>query len=138
MLFRSLPIDTLNFRFEVQVEETAAEVATPPDDGVYVGGMFMDGARWSREAQTVEDAFPGELYDRMPVVHFIPAELHVPLGGDQVFMCPVYKTSLRQGELSTTGMSTNFVLPVELPCPPVKNSDYWVRKGVAFLLNLND
>ena len=26
----------------------------------------------------------------------------------------------------------------ELPCPEGKDSDYWVRKGVAFLLNLND
>ena len=96
----------------------------------------MDGARWSRENQTVEDAFPGVLYDNMTVVHFIPAERHE--SSPDEYSCPVYKTSARAGELSTTGMSTNFVLPVDLPCPPGKDSDYWVRKGVAFLLNLND
>ena len=131
-----LPIDTLNFRFEVQVEEDALDKAEPPEDGVYVGGMFMDGARWARDAQTIEDAFPGELFNNMSVVHFIPAELHMASPAE--YSCPVYKTSTRAGELSTTGMSTNFVLPVELPCPPGKDSDYWVRKGVAFLLNLND
>ena len=131
-----LPIDQLNFRFEVWQQETAEEVTESPDDGVLVGGMFIDGARWDRDGMTIEDAFPGELYDRMTVVHFIPKELHKPDKAE--YACPVYKTSVRAGVLSTTGMSTNFVLPVELPCPEGKDPDYWVRKGVAFLLNLND
>ncbi|KAF1334347.1 Dynein heavy chain, partial [Globisporangium splendens] len=47
----------------------------------------------------------------------------------------VYKTSVRQGTLSTTGISTNFVIAVYLPTE--RHPDYWVRNGAAFLLNLN-
>jgi hypothetical protein len=47
---------------------------------------------------------------------------------------PVYKTATRAGMLSTTGISTNFVLAIHLPSmlPPQK----WVLKGAALLLSL--
>ncbi|RHY81434.1 hypothetical protein DYB37_003901 [Aphanomyces astaci] len=51
------------------------------------------------------------------------------------YPCPVYKTSVRKGTLSTTGMSTNFVVAVYLPS--TKTPDHWVLNGAAFLLNLD-
>jgi dynein heavy chain len=53
----------------------------------------------------------------MPVIHFIPikvSEKKLPEKYD-IYECPVYKTSVRAGVLSTTGQSTNFVLSVEVP-----------------------
>ncbi len=45
--------------------------------------------------------------------------------------------SVRAGALSTTGQSTNFVLPVDLPLAPGDAQDKWVLRGAALLCQLN-
>lgn len=47
------------------------------------------------------------------------------------YKCPVYKTTLRKGELSTTGHSTNFIMYLDIPTS--LNPNHWIRRGVALL-----
>jgi len=74
----------------------------------------MDGALYNREQKCIDEQMPDELYDKMPVIHFIPVKDYVP--NEAEYSCPMYKTGLRRGVLSTTGASTNYVLNVEIPC----------------------
>lgn len=66
----------------------------------------------------------------MPVIWLEPV-LEKDAIDEKAYQCPLYKTSLRAGELSTTGHSTNFVLFMNLPSEMVQ--DYWIRRGVALL-----
>ena len=42
-------------------EEEPSEVEEPPEDGVYIYGLYMDGARWDRENMVVADQHPSEM-----------------------------------------------------------------------------
>jgi dynein heavy chain len=69
---------------------------------------------------------------------FIPTNAKKESNPNESFICPVYKTSIRRGVLSTTGHSTNYVLSVQLPTEKSTNSDHWVQRGVAMLTQLDD
>lgn len=42
-----------------------------------------------------------------------------------IYECPVYQTSIRRGELSTNGHSTNFIAYFDLKSDV--DSEFWVR-----------
>ncbi len=52
------------------------------------------------------------------------------------YECPLYKTSSRAGELSTTGHSTNFVMYFYLRCS--EEQEHWIRRGAALLTQLDN
>ena len=80
---------------------------------------------------------------RLPVIHFLPHVAPTPAeagqggGSPDVYLCPLYKTSLRAGVLSTTGQSTNFVLHIALPCAAGTDSAFYVMSGAAALCALD-
>ena len=41
---------------------------------MYIYGLFMDGARWDRSENTIDDQLPGEMYNSMPVILFKPVD----------------------------------------------------------------
>lgn len=61
----SIPIDLLVYDF-IPMKETG--FASPPDDGVYVYGLFLDGARFNRSTMLLDESLPKVLYDEVPFV----------------------------------------------------------------------
>lgn len=132
-----IPIDLLIFDYEVlRIEEDQTTGVRAPADGVYVYGVFLEGARWERNANCLAESYPRELYDRMPLIWMKPLK-RSDLKPRHIYICPLYKTSERRGILSTTGHSTNFVVAMMLECDPKTDISHWIIRGTALLCQLS-
>lgn len=128
---KKIPIDELDFDFQI----VESENPPAPADGVNVTGMYIEGAKWDYKTKALGESDPKILHVKCPMIWIIPRKT-----GEMTewlhYSCPSYRTSLRRGELSTTGHSTNFVMFVKLPS--TVQASHWSKRGVALLIQLDD
>jgi dynein heavy chain len=141
-----LPIDTISFSFAI-IEEKGETITEKPEDGCFIYGLFLEGARWSHEKNSLIDPKPKELFSPLPTLHLQPGGNREP-PSESIYRCPVYKILTRTGTLSTTGHSTNFVFWIVLRSDKEDclrsslvsetnqqilfcDQSYWIKAGVA-------
>lgn len=103
----------------------ADEIHEPPSEGVYVCGLFIEGAAWDRKAGRLIEARPKILYEPMPVVHlFAIQEKKKPAAETRPsYNCPIYRKPKRTGLMYVTSLDLNCT----------RNPDHWIKRSVALL-----
>ena len=66
------PIDILSFEFKVLDTLVPERIAQKPDDGCFVYGMYLEGARWSYSEHKIDYSMNRELYSTVPLIHMLP------------------------------------------------------------------
>jgi dynein heavy chain len=135
-----IPIDMLDFHPVPGKEMDPDNLKGPPENGVNIHGLFLQGSGWTQETQQLRESDQGILFVPMPIILLSPemvAGIPKLITDQNLYKCPMYKTSERKGTLSTTGHSTNFVKYFAIG-QPEKDADHWTARGVAMLCMLDD
>lgn len=126
----SIPIDTLSFEFSI-INLDEKEILHPPKEGVYVKGMFLEGAGWDFENGCLNEPEPMELVVHMPILLFKPVENKKRIQKG-IYLCPLYMYPLRTGSRERP----SFMINVDLKSGAV-DPDHWIKRGTALLLSLS-
>lgn len=128
------PLDKMALHCEVMKKYNKEDFTTPPREGSYLHGMFMEGARWDTATGMIQEAKMKELQPRMPVLFLkaVPVDKKETRG---TYECPTFKTKERgrAREQVAVGCCPGFVWSLNLKTKAHPNK--WILAGVVMLLS---
>ena len=116
------------------MEQRVESVKSPPQEGVYIHGLFLEGAGWLRDESALRESEPKTLYVPLPIL-LVSANLKTEemrqrkeiYGAQGPYECPCYKYRARTDRY--------FIFLVTLRCSPEKNPSFWTLRAVGLLAN---
>nr|XP_022345562.1 dynein heavy chain 2, axonemal-like isoform X2 [Crassostrea virginica] len=126
----SVSVDSLSWEFSVMTVDDS-NITGPPKDGVYIKGLYLQGAGWDKKNSILVEANPMQLVCLMPTIHFKPVENKKKVAKG-MYMAPCYYYPNRAGGMGRP----SFVVAVELKAGE-KAPDHWVKRGTALLMSLD-
>ena len=104
------------------MKQMKEDITGPPAEGVYIHGLFIEGAGWDRKNIRLTESQPKVIYTAMPVIH-VSATNSTDEGDPKMYRCPVYRRPRRT--------DLNYIFDVDLKT--VQSPDYWILRGIALL-----
>ena len=123
-------LDSVVVTTEVTEFMNPENVKAPAREGVFVFGLYLDGAGWDRFDKSLRESEPKRLFTPLPVMHVTAAQKHGkvekkgeygPYGG---YECPVYKYPAR---------TDRYLIFMVTLASRDKRPSHWVLRGVALL-----
>jgi dynein heavy chain, axonemal len=125
-----LPLDCMTNRCVfTNYHEPASDVKTRPTNGVYVHGLFMEGASWEDgkgdEEGYITDSKLKIIHTPMPVLNVLAVN-NADMDWDNMYKCPVYVTSAR---------GATYLFTANIRMEPDETQKRWILAGAALLLS---
>lgn len=99
------------------------DIESAPEEGVFVYGLFLEGAGWDRKVGRLTEQTPKILFIQVPVVHIFAVNLKGFVPDPKQYICPVYKKPCR----------TDLTYVTYLSLKSNVHTDHWILRGVALL-----
>ncbi|XP_014680873.1 PREDICTED: dynein heavy chain 2, axonemal-like [Priapulus caudatus] len=120
-------VDSLSWEFVVSTTDDSMLLGTgAPKDGVYIKGMYLEGAGWNKKDSCLIEAKPMQLVCPMPTIHFKPIDKKRSSKG--VYACPCYYYGKREG---------SYIVTIDLKAG-TDAADHWTKRGTALLMSLEN
>ncbi|XP_039384950.1 dynein heavy chain 8, axonemal isoform X5 [Mauremys reevesii] len=117
-------LDTVTIHNEV-LKQSKEEITTPPNEGVYIYGLYLDGAGWDRRNSKLTEPTPKILFTILPVVHIFAVNTTGPKD-PKLYVCPIYKKPRR----------TDLTYITVIYLRTIVSPDHWILRGVALLCDI--
>uniref|UniRef100_A0A8B9E3A9 Dynein axonemal heavy chain 8 n=1 Tax=Anser cygnoides TaxID=8845 RepID=A0A8B9E3A9_ANSCY len=121
---KSWALDTVTIHNEV-LKQNKEEITAPPSEGVYIYGLYLEGAGWDRRNSKLIESTPKVLFAQLPVVHVFAINTTGPKD-PKLYVCPVYKKPSRT--------DLNYITVIYLRT--IVSPDHWILRGVALLCDI--
>jgi len=125
-------LDTVVLMNEV-LAKSKEDITAPPILGVYIYGLYLEGASWSRQHSRLAESKAKVLFDYMPVMHISATNANdgnqaanTAQNKSQNYVCPIYKKPKRTDRtfIATVTLRTNV--------PP----ETWILRGTCLLCDI--
>ncbi|KAM8728478.1 dynein axonemal heavy chain 8-like [Acanthopagrus schlegelii] len=117
-------LDTVTLHNKV-LKQTKEEITASPTEGVYVYGLYLEGAGWDMKNTHLIESSPKVLFTPLPVIHMFALNSAAPMD-PKLYVCPIYKKPRRT--------DLNYITAVVLPT--IQSPDHWILRGVALLCDI--
>ncbi|CAB3995859.1 dynein heavy chain 2, axonemal-like [Paramuricea clavata] len=126
----NISVDTLSWEFTVSTVDDS-NITQYPKDGVWVRGLYLEGAGWDKKNAALIEADPMQLVCPIPTIHFKPVE-NKKKTGKGIYSCPCYYYPNRAG----TSDRASYIVSVDMKSGAMM-ADHWVKRGTALLMSLD-
>jgi dynein heavy chain len=122
-------LDVVIMASEVTKIQTKEELTAAPKEGVYIYGLFLDGAGWNKRDSCLCEQQAKVLYVPLPLLHMYA--INTTAGRDtKLYQCPIYKKPRRT--------DLEYICMVDIKTGVGKDGvpihpNHWVLRGTALL-----
>ncbi|XP_072356695.1 dynein axonemal heavy chain 8-like [Scyliorhinus torazame] len=121
---RGWALDSVTLHNEV-TKLMKEEIKVPPAEGVYIHGLYLDGAGWDRRNIRLTESTAKVLFTMLPVIYIFAINSTAPKD-PKLYICPVYKKPQR----------TDLTFITALCLKTVQAPDHWTLRGAALLCDI--
>jgi len=115
-------LDSVICTCDITKMATKEDVSSPPKEGVYIYGLFLDGCGFDKKNMVLCEATPKVLYTPLPILHLWAINTSAERD-KRLYECPIYRKPRRT--------DLEYVCMVDLKTS-VK-PETWTFRGVALL-----